>query len=206
MPDAVQVSVEEGLSQAAGFDLPPCLFNREPLPGVHLPVGVGFLIVHGDGEVEHEGVGGGEVMAVVKAHLPRFQADLLPHLAHGGMLGVLTPVHVSRHEDVVGAAVLFDENHLCLCWVGDHHAHRRVEHGVAEGAAGVTEGHIALGIVVFEMQLCAALHAVIHFHGRAPYGFRLQRGRRAEGRAAPPPYRQCSPPWRRRGDDPFFGG
>ena len=112
-------------------------------------------------------------MAVVKAHLPRFKADLLPHLAHGGMLSVLTPVHVSRHKDVVGAAVLLDENHLCLCGVGDHHAHRRVEHGVAEGAAGVTEGHIALGVVMFEMQLCAALHAIIHFHGWAPSGFRL---------------------------------
>ena len=99
MPDAVQISVEEGLGQAAGLDLPPCLFNREPLPGVHLPVGVGFLIVHGDGEVEHEGVGGGEVMAVIKAHLPRFKADLLPHLAHGGVLGVLAPIPAERLSD-----------------------------------------------------------------------------------------------------------
>ena len=38
-------------------------------------------------------------MAVIKAHLPRFKADLLPHLAHGGVLGVFAPIPAERLSD-----------------------------------------------------------------------------------------------------------
>ena len=104
-------------------------------------------------------------MAVVKVHARDGQPHFLHDLARGGVLCVLALIDVACDEHVKRPIVLLNEDHAVLCLVHDDHAAGRVEHRPAKGFALIAvRNFLFLLRMIFQMQLRAALHAIVHFH------------------------------------------
>ena len=100
-------TVEE---RAVGTDVLPGILNREPAPGIHFPVGMRVAILHGHGVVQHQRVRPLVIVASVIADGAHRHAELFHHLTRDGRFGVLTLIHIARHQNVSRFAVLLNQD------------------------------------------------------------------------------------------------
>ena len=68
----------------------PGLFDRKPAPVVYLPVRMCLSVVHRDGEVQHQCVAAGIVVAAVETDTMDRETDFFLDLADGGIFGVFS--------------------------------------------------------------------------------------------------------------------